>query len=355
MNSSPSTIQAFDPFRFLLGQRDAIHRIAGSNWALLLGAIFVLTAGIARNYDHLQLLKNFEWIYGPFLASGATSLVVFFVVHLYLRLDKKPTLRSYLSFLSVYWMTAPCAWLYAIPVESMTDILTATKWNVAFLLIVSLWRVALITHSLSVLTKAGYLTCLRAVLLPSSVIMAAGSLVESLSLVNIMGGVRLPPQTLFLQQSSESLFYVSAILAFICLLSLTIPCQRAQCPLPWKSIRFPIKPLGASLVIVTVFVGLSIPVQIKVERNQQLLTLIQQSRYQDAINYASKFQRSDFLDSHFLPPDPYNNRDRSEKDYPELLKLLELQKDGRTLWLQRVWQQQYQDYQDYQNENKLRP
>lgn len=54
---------------FLIGNRGAIERLAATRHAWVTGAILVLTAGIARNYDHLDLLYQPEWFIGPFAAS----------------------------------------------------------------------------------------------------------------------------------------------------------------------------------------------------------------------------------------------------------------------------------------------
>src|SRR5690606_14846322 len=60
--------------------------------------------------------------------------------------------RDYLSFMALFWMTAPIAWLYAIPAERLLEPMAAARLNLAFLAVVSVWRVLLITRVLSVLT-----------------------------------------------------------------------------------------------------------------------------------------------------------------------------------------------------------
>ncbi len=44
-----------DLFLYLFGHRGAIGRIAGSRDSWAVGALLVITAGMARNYDHFYL------------------------------------------------------------------------------------------------------------------------------------------------------------------------------------------------------------------------------------------------------------------------------------------------------------
>lgn len=331
-----------DIFLFLIGNRDAIQRVAGSWWSLLIGALLVISAGIARNYDHLDLLRNPEWIYGPFVASGITSIIVFIFVYRTLKLGSiKASGKAYLSFLSIYWMTAPCAWLYGIPVESFTDLITATKWNIAFLAIVSVWRVYLITRSLYVLSGAGIFTSLTAVLLPASAIMCVGSFFKGISLVGIMGGVRLPPHTELLREATgltcSISFFLTLILGVAWLASYTRPKQTAKSLLPWRATKAPIASLVFVLLIILAALVASIPVQHKVQRNHHLKSLIDNENYREAVDYAAHFNRDDFSKIHYLPPDPYWFSNAS-KSYHQLF----LHMNGtEPKWLRETWSQQY--------------
>ena len=107
------------------------------------------------------------------------------------------------------WLTAPCAWFYAIPVEAMTDIVTATKWNIAFLGIVAFWRVAIIVRAVSVLTETRWFPVLPLVMAPAALEAMLGSRLQALSLIGIMGGIRLPPQTQLLVSAANFTAIVS--------------------------------------------------------------------------------------------------------------------------------------------------
>ena len=163
-------VRPADLFLYLLGNRGAIERIAASRWGLWAGALLVASAGLARNYDHLFLLAEPEWILGPFGMSLFSAVLIWFMLWAGISFEcagkKGPAFRT---FLTLFWLTAPCAWLYAIPAERFTDLLGATQWNFAFLIIVSVWRVALIVRAATVLTGAGVGRVMAFVLLPACV------------------------------------------------------------------------------------------------------------------------------------------------------------------------------------------
>lgn len=338
-------MHAKDIFLFLIGNRGSIERIAGSWWALLIGAILVLTAGIARNYDHLDLLRDPEWIIGPFIASIITSSIIFVVVKTYLGLygsKVRIKWRQYVSFLCLYWMTSPCAWLYGLPVESYTDLVTATKWNIAFLAIVSIWRVALMTRSLAVLTKASYGVSLLGILLPASAIMCVGSFFKGLSLVGIMGGVRLPPHTKLLQEAAGFTAMASFWITIVAMIAAPIigrKFARASRQIPWRTEKAPWLALFLACLCLILWAGAGRLTQVKVQRNHHLTELIKQHQYADALSYASQYKLEDFSTIHYFPPNPYTpsyHGNRSE--YRELISRFD---GSEPAWLRETWIRQY--------------
>ena len=110
--------------RYFLGSRQAILELAASPWTLLVGAIFVLSAGLAREYDGEDLINEPWHALRPLGASLASCTTLFLVVHLatLLKLGKgegKPPsfFKTWRTFLGLFWLTAPMAWLYAVPYE----------------------------------------------------------------------------------------------------------------------------------------------------------------------------------------------------------------------------------------------
>src|SRR5260370_5135520 len=105
---------------FLIGQRQAILDLAADRRSLWIGCVFVLSAGFAREYDGKDLLHEPWHLALPYAASLVSSFLLFAVLFEAAREHhwQGPGFwRSYRSFLSLFWMTAPLAWIYAIPFE----------------------------------------------------------------------------------------------------------------------------------------------------------------------------------------------------------------------------------------------
>lgn len=64
-------------FAYLFGSRGAIEQIAASPEAVLVGLLFVLSAGLAREYDGEYLLAEPYHLLLPLVASLATSFVLY--------------------------------------------------------------------------------------------------------------------------------------------------------------------------------------------------------------------------------------------------------------------------------------
>ena len=323
----PISMRPRDLLLYLIGSRGAIERIAATRGAWLVGAILVLSAGIARNYDHLDLLRQPKWIIGPFGASLASTGLIFIWVSLALRLHQVGHYRRQLgTFLVLAWMTAPCAWLYGIPVEGMTDLMTATKWNIAFLAIVALWRVALIVRAVSVLTGIHWLRVLPLVLAPAALEALVGSFFKKLSLINVMGGIRLPPSTLLLQKAAEITMTGSLVLLAICVIG-SFMARPARKPLDRpKTTVLRSTPAIAAMSLLA-WAGVAIPMHPQVANLGHLTSLIRQNDLPAAVAFASGKTREDFPRNQLLPPEPPWFR----------FKLLDLLPADAPLWLKEEW------------------
>ncbi|MCW1887475.1 hypothetical protein OKA04_22255 [Luteolibacter flavescens] len=325
-------MRILDPLLFLTGHRGAIERIAATRHAWIVGAILVLSAGIARNYDHLDLLRNPEWFIGPFAASMVSIVFIFLWISGPLKLFKLGRGGpQFLAFLTFAWLTAPCAWIYGIPVESMTDMVTATKWNIAFLAIVSLWRVALMTRMVAVLTGVTHMRALPLILAPAALEMMVGSFFKSLSLIQIMGGVRLPPHTELLQQASQ-FTTIASFWVFVVVIIQSIyyrsrpafsPLSRPPAPLPKSWIAL------ASTALVLWAIA-AVPFHPRIANRDRLTSLIDAKDYREAIEFASARTRADFPPHHYLPPEPDGYR------FP--FELLEALPADAPDWLRREWE-----------------
>ena len=191
--------------KYLIGDRGAILQIAGSRQALWLGLIFVLAAGFAREYDGEDLLHEPWHLLVPLGASLVSSAVLYLLVRFvaWLRGAKEPGVVSgYLDFLGLYWLTAPLALLYAIPVERLLSAGAAMQANLWLLALVSLWRVLLMARVVAVLYGSGFFSSLFVVLLFGDTVALTVLNFTPLPILAIMGGVRLSPSEQVLLNTS---------------------------------------------------------------------------------------------------------------------------------------------------------
>src|SRR5580700_9011821 len=107
-------------FRFLIGDRQAILEIAADRRALWVGLLLVVSAAFARDYDGEDLVHEPWRLLLPLGASVASSFVLFLLTFgkaIASDAARPSFLTAYRSFLTLFWMTAPLAWLYAVPYE----------------------------------------------------------------------------------------------------------------------------------------------------------------------------------------------------------------------------------------------
>ena len=124
--------------RFVFFRSTSNELAAWGKYHLAVGLLLVWLAGIGRHWDDEK---------AGFLQSlGAGSLVYVFVLAAYLWLmiwPLRPRDWSYMRVLTAICLTAPPAFLYAIPIERWMEIETSQIANLWALGIVALWRVAL--------------------------------------------------------------------------------------------------------------------------------------------------------------------------------------------------------------------
>jgi hypothetical protein len=181
-------------FRYLIGRRDAILTIAADRRALAVGLLFVLSAALARDYDGEDLVHEPWHLLVPVAASLAASLLLFGLTWGVARLRGAcgpRFLSAYLSFLGLFWMTAPLAWLYAVPYERFLGPGDATRANLWTLGLVALWRVALMVRVVSVLMGYKVWEALCLVMTFADGVALAVLYLTPLPIINVMGGVRL--------------------------------------------------------------------------------------------------------------------------------------------------------------------
>ncbi len=220
--------------RFLWGDRQAILEIAASPRAVWLGGIFVLSAAFAREYDGHDLMLDPWHLLLPFVASLVTSLFLLLVatIAFYPRENDGQARfrRVYRSFLGLYWTTAPLAWLYAIPVERLMGPLAAVEANLWLLLVVSVWRVTLMTRVVSVFFNVSVLSALAVVgWFAATVALAAlGLASRPRAIVEVMGGITLTEAEQLVATVSNSARQWIGILWPVCLVGYLMVLVRGR-------------------------------------------------------------------------------------------------------------------------------
>ena len=196
-DSDPMTMRLWDPLLFLFGVESSIRRVLRCRMSLPLAFALVATAAMAREYDAVSWMHAPQDLLGPFAASLVICTVLFFTVQICLALTgvkrdpRSNSIRDYRIFLVGYWMTAPLAWLYAIPIETMADEVVSLRFNLALLSIVSIWRVLLFSRVVANQFGLRWFVPLFWILVPCMVIAFFALLSAQLSMVSLMGGIRL--------------------------------------------------------------------------------------------------------------------------------------------------------------------
>ena len=301
---------------YLLGRGDAIRELADNRATLWTGIGLVLLTSIARNYDQTFIAeKPFLWLFGSLLFSLVSGTWLYLILYgWFVRRatadadGKKPGFWSqWRCFMGLFWMTAPIAWLYAIPVERIYDSMTAAKANLSLLGIVSLWRVILITRVIQVLTQARYHAVLLWVLFAAGVeilvvFFFGGAFARAI--MSGMGGMRNSPEETLMVGSLATVFMVAFWgTPVILVTALVVGGNQTADDLPapgrseWK---------GRWLVVGAVlWVAVAIAPQIELSHNVKVERLFAESRFRDGLDYLSAQRPGQFAPARVLPPNAF--------------------------------------------------
>lgn len=309
-------MRATEWVKYLFGHRRAIEELARWREGLWVGAILVLLTGFARNYDQTFITENpVMWLLGPLLFSFVSGWWLYVVLYGFCARRgmegtdgaKPPFWSGWRSFMGLFWMTAPIAWLYAIPVERFADSVTSVKLNLVLLAVVSLWRVLLMARVMQVVTVApffmtlGWVTFAAAVEVCVMFFFGGGF---GRAIMAAMGGMRNSPEEEIIVSAMETAFGVAfwtvpIALVFTLLLrtrrKLTPFPETQSRPIPWRTIAA----LAVFWVTVSILPQRELANSLAVER------LIADRNARGALDYCAKHQPGDFAPAKVLPPKPY--------------------------------------------------
>lgn len=299
--------------KYLLGQSDAILKVAGSRAALWTGVVLVLMTACARSYDQTYFFENpFLWLFGPLLFSLVSGSWLYAVVYAgFARREmaasgapKPAEDGGWVSFMGLFWMTAPIAWLYAIPVERFMDSLSAARANVALLSLVSLWRVLLMAHVLQVTSNAPFMHALIWVLFAASVevlvvFFFGGAFARAL--MSGMGGMRNSPEEDIILGAMGTAFTGALWVAPISLVAAMIWRPGALLkPLPKpakETTRWRVLALAG-----VAWVAVAVVPQRELANNARVERLLNENRPRDALDVLSNLRPTDFAPAKPLAP-----------------------------------------------------
>lgn len=327
--------------RFLFGNAPTIRGVARNRAALWTGISLVLLTGIARNYDQTYFLETPIWLIGPLVFSFFSGSFLYWILirviaRRHIPADSRNR-RQWTTFMAVFWMTAPVAWLYAIPVERFLDSYHAAQANIALLGIVSLWRVLLMGRIVSVLMQIHFCRALGWVLVGATleviVVVFFGAFFSgSLSrhILAAMAGMRNAPEEALLGSALGFVWASSWAVLLVCVVLLvTRRFQGALQPLP-ESLpgKMPWVLLGALVVIWT-----AIAIRPQREQSRFIIhaALVNKAAYTEALAYLGQHKQSDFPPSRRLEPNPYEYR--VWQDLPPTIALLT---SDTAPWIRRV-------------------
>jgi len=291
-----------------MGQEQAILRVTTSKKCLWLGLAGVLVAGLFREYDTASLLNE----PGRMLINLAVSLALtclLFLLSLILIGSKRPGFSKLVLFrqlLTGMWMMAPMAVFYAIPVERLTTEVHAIQWNVAFLALVSIWRVWLMSRIMSILLRVPMTLVIFPVLCLCDTILVLVISSFQLSIIELMGGIQLTPEQQAFLKIQEMVLLLAVfswpLWALITLINLTISIDlkeysllssnRSVTGVCWGM-------MATGLVVMIAVCGLTQPEQFRAFRIKHLIEL---GRYQEAMTELNRHDRNEFPPHWQVPP-----------------------------------------------------
>ena len=337
--------------QYLVGFREAMLRLARCRGALGLGVVFVLVAGLAREYDGEDLLAEPWHVLIPLAASLVSSMVLYLLVRgvAWGHGAEEPELvRGYLDFLGLYWLTAPLALVYAIPVERLLPPADAVAANLWMLGLVSVWRVLLMARVVSVLYGRGFGTGLALVMFFADTVTVIVVGLMDLPIVGIMGGIRLSPAESVLRNTVCMIRVLSVLTWPVWLIAAGVAAFRAQPK--WEYQPTAIAPLvgvrlhlwaiaGGCIAALLALLPLTQPAQ---QRRTQVERHLTAGRIREGLATMSARGQDDFP-VHWDPPPRISYR-QFVPDIVAVMEELDAQGSTAAPWVREIYAEKFSNW-----------
>ncbi len=337
-NASTGSAGVLDLVGFLLGIRGSIERLLQSRQSLALAALLVFTASLAREYDAISLAHKPWDLLGSFGASVILCTILYLMVQGSLWIAGRremPRIHHYKIFLTGYWLTAPLAWLYAFPVETMASEIESLRFNLTALSIVSIWRVLLFSRVVSIIYAIAFWRSLVWVLIPCMAIAFYFLVSAILPMVSIMGGIRMTETQAMLyayQNNVASIIFFAALPVLVLFAySELLPSRHEQClSITTNSNRIAGK-LWAIPVLVLVLLGVGCSIfQPRLWRAEVVNRLLVAGEFAEAVAQLERQGREQFPEAWQPPP----NFSDAENGRPLMLAMMHsLHEQQASIWI----------------------
>lgn len=334
---------------YLFGSRRAILQIAACRQAVWLGLLFVLSAGLAREYDGHDLLHEPWHLLVPVVASTATSFLLYCLVIAVAHRRggiQGFYLGYYRSFLGLYWMTAPLAWMYAVPVERFLSPAAATEANLWLLAVVAAWRVALMTRVVSVLFPSRAISAFFLVMLFADTVALAIISLTPLPVFDVMGGIRLNESEQVVQVAAFLVGLLGGVswplwlIGTVVVASLRLPGWKPAEIAPENPTRMGRGVLLVSVLSIIVWCFMLPTTQAEQRLKRQVEIELKNHHLAEGVGILSAHRRADFP-PHWDPPP----RVGYGENRPPILDVLELvSKKPGAGWALDLYSEKYRDY-----------
>lgn len=347
-NSSQIKITTHTIIQFLFGKRDAILKVAECPDSLKVSFILVMVAALARSYDKEYLLREpFHLLLSP-LASALVAFLIFFAFRLLSWKHGHDCLKFWKDFkvvLSLFWMTAPLAWIYGLSVEMFFDAFISMQTNLWLLLIVAVWRVLLFVRIMTVIYGA---YSFAVVLMVCGAIAYCVLDIVPLPIISFMGGVTITGTGGLIRLIGILIvaicIYAVPITAFLYIITFfTSIGVKYRGYVVNKDILYSLA-IFKLPIILSILCIFSLPYFQPRQANRYTVeTLFNNGAIKNGLQYLKERTVNDFPKYWTLPP-----QWKYRKKKPDMLEIMrELQNDDKKSWVKDFYYQEFKEYVGY--------